>query len=96
MIKIEGSLKLRRFIADMTLLVHEAFGDEAMILAKGRLLLADLISTDDWLPHCFSEPNAVKYRQYLLYCDPLGRFSVVSFVWGPGQSTPIHDHTTWG
>ncbi|HYG43112.1 MAG TPA: cysteine dioxygenase, partial [Bordetella sp.] len=23
-------------------------------------------------------------------------FSVVSFVWGPGQRTPIHDHTVWG
>jgi predicted metal-dependent enzyme (double-stranded beta helix superfamily) len=32
----------------------------------------------------------------LLYCDPLERFCVVSFVWGPGQETPIHDHTTWG
>jgi predicted metal-dependent enzyme (double-stranded beta helix superfamily) len=21
---------------------------------------------------------------------------VVSFVWGPGQHTPIHDHTVWG
>ena len=24
------------------------------------------------------------------------RFSVVSFVWGPGQATPVHDHTVWG
>jgi predicted metal-dependent enzyme (double-stranded beta helix superfamily) len=96
MVKIEGRLKLRRFIADMTLLVHEAHGDEPMILEKGRRLMADLISADDWLPHRFSEPNALQYRQYLLHCDPLGRFSVVSFVWGPGQSTPIHDHTTWG
>jgi len=24
------------------------------------------------------------------------RFSVVSFVWMPGQKTPIHDHTVWG
>ncbi len=21
---------------------------------------------------------------------------MVSFVWGPGQCTPIHDHTVWG
>jgi predicted metal-dependent enzyme (double-stranded beta helix superfamily) len=21
---------------------------------------------------------------------------VVSFVWGPGQATPIHNHTVWG
>lgn len=31
-----------------------------------------------------------------LYRDPEARFSIVSFVWGPGQSTPIHDHTVWG
>src|SRR5690606_19453619 len=31
-----------------------------------------------------------------LHCDPLERFSVVSFVWMPGQKTPIHDHTVWG
>ena len=23
-------------------------------------------------------------------------FHVVSFVWGPGQTTPVHDHTVWG
>lgn len=96
MVKVEGRLKLRRFIADMTLLVNDAGGDEARILDKGRKLLAGLIATDDWLPDCFSQSNAFRYRQYLMHCDPLGRFSVVSFVWGPGQSTPIHDHTTWG
>ena len=21
---------------------------------------------------------------------------MVSFVWGPGQKTPVHDHTVWG
>jgi predicted metal-dependent enzyme (double-stranded beta helix superfamily) len=26
----------------------------------------------------------------------LERFSVVSFVWDRGQSTPIHNHTVWG
>ena len=31
-----------------------------------------------------------------LYADARQRFSVVSFVWGPGQQTPVHDHTVWG
>jgi predicted metal-dependent enzyme (double-stranded beta helix superfamily) len=39
--------------------------------------------------------DAERYQQYLLHCDPLERFSVVSFVWGPGQKTPVHDHTVW-
>jgi predicted metal-dependent enzyme (double-stranded beta helix superfamily) len=31
-----------------------------------------------------------------LYADPLELFSMVSFVWGPGQKTPVHNHMTWG
>ena len=50
----------------------------------------------DGLPAAFAVPSTEGYRQYLLYCDPLERFSVVSFVWGPGQKTPVHDHTVWG
>jgi hypothetical protein len=46
-------------------------------------------------PTEFAEPAPDTYRQYLLHCDPLERFSVVSFVWGPGHRTPIHDHTVW-
>ena len=59
-------------------------------------LLAELIGHDDWLPEQYAQPDPQFYRQYLLYCDPQERFSVVSFVWGPGQKTPVHDHTVWG
>ena len=55
-----------------------------------------LVSVDDWLPVAAAGPHPVHYQQYLLYCDPRERFTVTSFVWGPGQQTPIHDHTTWG
>lgn len=70
--------------------------DERRYLSEGRAILSDLISYDDWLPDFVAEPAADTYRQYLLHCDPKERFSVVSFVWGPGQKTPIHDHTVWG
>ncbi|MBM3572515.1 MAG: cysteine dioxygenase, partial [Alphaproteobacteria bacterium] len=55
-----------------------------------------LIQVDDWLPPAFAAPSPERYQQYLLHCDPRERFSVVSFVWGPGQTTPVHDHTVWG
>ncbi|NIW25120.1 MAG: cysteine dioxygenase [Gammaproteobacteria bacterium] len=55
-----------------------------------------LVAKDDWLEPEFAEPHPKYYQQYLLYADPVDRFSVVSFVWGPGQHTPIHDHTVWG
>ncbi len=51
---------------------------------------------DDWLPEPFTRPDPQFYRQFLLHADPLERFSVVSFVWGRGQHTPVHDHTVWG
>jgi predicted metal-dependent enzyme (double-stranded beta helix superfamily) len=87
--------RLRGFVADFTLLVNEA-PDEARVIAEGGALLESLIAHDDWLPAAFAQPDPQRYRQYLLHCDPLERFSVVSFVWGPGQQTPVHDHRVWG
>ena len=87
---------LRRFVQDMTKAVEKCGGDEVAMLREGRALLAGLIGRDDWLPEEFAQAHPDTYRQYLLYCDPLERFSVVSFVWGPGHTTPVHDHTVWG
>jgi len=88
--------RFREFIARFSALVEKHGSDEARMLADGSALLADLVRHDDWLPEEFAAHSPESYRQYLLYCDPLERFSVVSFVWGPGQKTPIHDHTVWG
>lgn len=86
---------LRCFVRAMTALV-EATDDEPRLLAEGRERLAALLAADDWLPPAFAAPNPERYMQYLLHCDPLERFSVVSFVWQPGHATPVHDHTVWG
>lgn len=88
--------RLKRFIVAMHDLVGAAAGNEARILAEGKPLLEGLVRHDDWLPDAFAEPHPEHYQQYLLHCDALERFCVVSFVWGPGQLTPVHDHTTWG
>ena len=93
---VKNVARLRSYIQDMTRLVAAHGRDEAKMLADGETLLKGLIATDDWLPEEFSVPSPESYRQYLLHCDPLERFSVVSFVWGPGQKTPVHDHTVWG
>jgi 3-mercaptopropionate dioxygenase len=95
MSNIQGISRLRNCIAGMTRII-DAAGNEADILARGEVALARLIAVDDWLPESCAKPDETSYRQYLLHCDPLERFSIVSFVWGPGQKTPIHDHTVWG
>lgn len=86
---------LRDFVCAVTDAVNRS-ADEAVLLPPVREALAALIARDDWLPEALAQPHPQYYQQYLLHCDPLERFSVVSFVWGPGQRTPIHDHTVWG
>jgi predicted metal-dependent enzyme (double-stranded beta helix superfamily) len=88
--------RLRDFVRTFTRLVETAGLEEERIFSDGKAQLAALIAHDDWLPQEFARPHPERYQQYLLHCDPLERFSVLSFVWGPGQSTPIHDHTVWG
>ncbi len=58
--------------------------------------LRALIADDAWLPErlCIQDPP--NYRQHLLYRDAAARFTIVGFVWGPGQETQVHDHGVWG
>jgi len=87
--------RLRQFIPAMTRLADDEIR-EADMLAQAGMLLSALIAHDDWLPAAMARSHPQRYQQYLLYGDPQERFSLVSFVWGPGQQTPIHDHTVWG
>jgi predicted metal-dependent enzyme (double-stranded beta helix superfamily) len=87
--------KLRDFVVDFTRLIDRNL-DEAATVAAGREIVSRMVAEDDWLPEAFAQPNPKYYQQYLLHSDPLERLSIVSFVWGPGQKTPIHDHTVWG
>lgn len=88
-------LRLASFVQELGKLL-QADMPEADILGHGSALLARLVRQDDWLPASHAQPHPEHYRQFLLHADPEGRFSVVSFVWGPGQFTPVHDHTVWG
>ena len=82
---------VRRFTA-----LADVEADEGRLVTQGRVLLGELVAVDDWLAPPHARPDPEHYRQNLLHLDPAGRFSVVAFVWGPGQQTPIHDHTVWG
>jgi len=90
-----ASGRLARTIAEIEALVSSV-DDEASLLAEGRVILRSLVAFDDWLDPALARPSPDRYRQYLLHRDPQARFSLVSFVWGPGQTTPVHDHTVWG
>lgn len=87
---------LLEFVAAMTRLAERQPADEEQVLEQAALLMRRLVARDDWLPEAMAASHPDHYQQHLLYGDPLERFSLVSFVWGPGQKTPIHDHTVWG
>lgn len=87
--------RLRAFIGALAELI-DSYPREGDLLHRGGKLLGQLVSHDDWLPEDFARPDPERYQQYLLHADSRQRFSVVSFVWGPGQCTPIHDHRVWG
>jgi len=90
------SSRLAEFVAGVSRLVTNDAVREPELRKEACELTRGLVAADDWLPPEFAQPHPRFYRQYLLYGDPLQRFSVVSFVWGPGQHTPIHNHTVWG
>lgn len=90
-----SSSRFQQFVEKLTQVIDRFADDEEAVLFAGRPLLQELVSNDDWLPEQFAQPHPQYYQQYLLHADPQDRYSVVSFVWGPGQKTPIHNHTVW-
>ena len=69
-------------------------GDAAEATARVRVALAPWLARP--LPASHTTPGQDCYARHLLHCDPQGRFCAVAIVLAPGQSTPVHNHTTWG
>jgi predicted metal-dependent enzyme (double-stranded beta helix superfamily) len=72
------------------------FGGSEQAADEAARSLPALLADDRWLAGPWQQADPQSYQQHPLYIDPAERFSVVSFVWGPGQFTPIHDHGVWG
>ncbi len=87
--------RFTQFLDTMDALVSRT-SHEPTVLDEGDAALKSLIAHDDWLPPEYAKPVAERYQSYALYVDPQERYSVISFVWAPGQGTPIHNHTVWG
>ena len=71
-----------------------AAGDEHAVTAALRNCLCALIRDHDVeLPACVHEPIVDHYARRELYRSPEHGYSVVAMTWGPGQGTPLHDHS---
>lgn len=88
--------RLQHFVSQLEVVTADGAADESQTVAAVVAAMKQLVARDDWLDDAFTVPHPQFYQQFLLHADPSGRFSVVSFVWGPGQKTPVHDHCTWG
>ena len=84
-----------QFIDTMDALVGRT-SNESTVLDEGEVALKSLIAQDDWLPTEYAKAVVEHYQSYALYVDPKARYSVISFVWAPGQGTAVHNHTVWG
>ena len=69
-------------------------GDQHAITAALRNTLCALIRDREvQLPSCVHEPIVDHYARRELYRSPRHGYSVVAMTWGPGQGTPVHDHS---
>lgn len=85
---------LRRFVQAASLAVNVGNANEPPL----HLLawqLRTLLGQDGWLPSELARPRR-GCSTYLLYADPVDRFSVVSYVTEPGFRSPVHDTGVWG
>ena len=71
-----------------------AAGDKHAVTASLRTALCQLIrDADVQLPDCVHEPIVDHYARRELYRSAQHGYSVVAMTWGPGQGTPLHDHS---
>ena len=68
-------------------------GTEAVTLALQRALREAITDTRINLPACIHQPVPGHYARRELYRSPQHGYSVVAMTWGPGQGTPLHDHS---
>jgi 3-mercaptopropionate dioxygenase len=69
-------------------------GNEHEVTAALRNTLSRMIRDHDvQLPACVHEAIDDHYARRELYRSPQHGYSVVAMTWGPGQGTPVHDHS---
>jgi predicted metal-dependent enzyme (double-stranded beta helix superfamily) len=84
-----GQAKLVAVIDDAV-----GLGDPQAVAPALRQALSALIRDPDVvLPDCVQAPVTDRYARRELYRSPAHGYSVIAMTWGPGQGTPLHDHS---
>lgn len=82
---------LREFILEIRGVLGSG-SSEAEKVQQVKDRLVHLLERPGWLPDVCRVGDPGTYARHLLYRDPVGGFSMVAMVWGPGQKTAVHDH----
>ncbi|NOT89993.1 MAG: cysteine dioxygenase family protein [Lysobacter sp.] len=71
-----------------------ALGDHAAVAQALRGSLCRMMRENTVaLPACVLDPVEGHYARRELYVSPKHGYVVIAMTWGPGQGTPIHDHS---
>ena len=71
-----------------------ALGDHAAVAQALRSSLCRMMRENTVaLPDCVLDPVEGHYARRELYVSPQHGYVVIAMTWGPGQGTPIHDHS---
>jgi predicted metal-dependent enzyme (double-stranded beta helix superfamily) len=84
---------IKRFIGEAADAVREG-KLESEVLRQLKPHLEKLLANPSLPPESF-KPRSDRFAMNLIHMPDDKAFSVVSGVWNPGQTTPIHDHLTW-
>src|SRR5699024_3984397 len=87
--------ELKKFIQELDKIVKKG-GSEEFITGKVAKRLESLLQHKNIIPDKLKKPNSEHYVMYPVYVAPDQSFSIASAVWDVNQSTPPHDHGTWG
>ena len=66
---------------------------QAITSALKQALCAAISDPGIELPGCVHHPVAGRYARRELYRSEQLGYSVIAMCWGPGQGTPLHDHS---
>lgn len=89
-----GLTPLSSLVSGLNLLLAQDIADDAVYCAVVAKRLHRALQ-GRWLPKEARRSSEEGYQRHLLHEDEAGRFSIGSFVWKPGQETPVHDHNGW-
>src|SRR5699024_10021422 len=91
-----ASERLLKIVRGFSQLAEDSNLSEPEILERTSELMKCLVEKDDWITDELNQSHRAVYQRHLSYEDPLDCFCFVTFVWGPGQKSSVHNHTVWG